>query len=71
MTIFEHETESEHKTKNILPTDPEWIPNRSHTEDGCFEARQGIYCTLAKGHSGDHAAHGLGRIIEVWPQEQS
>lgn len=68
MTIFEHEIEPKPKTENILPGEPGWVPYRGPDEEGCYERRAGVFCSLAKGHGGVHAAHGLGRILATWSQ---
>lgn len=45
-------------------------PDRRAAPDGiecCFHEHDGFKCTMAKGHTGQHAAHGMmGHIIREW-----
>ncbi len=37
----------------------------------CFAFNGCVSCTLEKGHSGDHVAHGYeNRVLATWPQEK-
>lgn len=51
---------------NILPGDDRYIPPGVNAEGGeegdCLSACRGYSCTLDRGHTGPHVAHGLDMI---------
>jgi len=38
---------------------------------GAVDPRDGLYCTLTRGHGGEHTAHGCrNQVYVTWPQEK-
>ena len=59
--------------------DPEQVKQYGHIKPApvfgplrCFARCPGTHqsCTLSKGHSGPHVAHGFKKVLAVWDEEE-